>query len=148
ADVLASAWHDTLAKTGTTLEANGPQGLVVAWRPEEDLDLVVRVGGSGRDAAAVAAAVLDREAPTVRRVRVARRDAAANEVLPLEHYVARVVTAEAAGDTPPAALRALAIASRTFAVAARGRHPEEDADVCDSTHCQVVAPRPTAAALA
>ncbi len=147
ADVLASDWHDTLAKTGSAVGTAGPDGLIVAWRPDEDLDLVVRVRGAGRDAAAVAAAVFEREGSLARVVRVGRRDGTI-DVMPMERYVALVVAAEAEGDTPPAALRALAVASRTFAVAARGRHPEDAVDVCDSTHCQALAARPSAEALA
>jgi len=58
--------------------------------------------------------------------------------IPLETYVARVLAGEAARDSPPAALEALAIAIRTFAVVNRGRHNADGFDVCDQTHCQVV----------
>jgi SpoIID/LytB domain protein len=58
--------------------------------------------------------------------------------IPLETYVARVLAGEAARDSPPAALEALAIAIRTFAVVNRGRHSADGFDVCDQTHCQVV----------
>src|SRR5206468_10119770 len=58
--------------------------------------------------------------------------------LPLETYVARVVAGEAARDSPPAALEALAITVRTFALANRGRHHADGFDVCDQTHCQVL----------
>ena len=60
--------------------------------------------------------------------------------LPLETYVARVVAGEAARDSPPAALEALAITVRTFALANRGRHHADGFDVCDQTHCQVLRP--------
>ena len=58
--------------------------------------------------------------------------------LPLEGYVARVVAGEAARDSQPAALDALAITIRTFALANRGRHRADGFDLCDQTHCQVV----------
>jgi peptidoglycan hydrolase-like amidase len=58
--------------------------------------------------------------------------------VPLETYVARVLAGEAARESPPAALEALAIAIRTFAVVNRGRHNADGFDVCDQTHCQVV----------
>jgi stage II sporulation protein D len=58
--------------------------------------------------------------------------------MPLEAYVARVVAGEAARDSQPAALEALAIAVRTFALANRGRHRADGFDLCDQTHCQVV----------
>ena len=59
-------------------------------------------------------------------------------ILPLETYVARVVAGEAARDSRPAALEALAMAVRTFALANRSRHHADGIDLCDQTHCQVV----------
>src|SRR6185312_1335189 len=41
-------------------------------------------------------------------------------------------------DSQPAALEALAIAIRTFALANRGRHRADGFDLCGETHCQVV----------
>jgi len=58
--------------------------------------------------------------------------------IPIETYVARVLAGEAARDSPPAALEALAIAIRTFAVVNRNRHNADGYDVCDTTHCQVL----------
>ncbi|HKB13172.1 MAG TPA: SpoIID/LytB domain-containing protein, partial [Vicinamibacterales bacterium] len=58
--------------------------------------------------------------------------------LPLETYVARVLAGEAARDSQPAALEALAITIRTFARANAGRHRADGFDLCDQTHCQVV----------
>ncbi|MBW8861657.1 MAG: SpoIID/LytB domain-containing protein [Acidobacteria bacterium] len=58
--------------------------------------------------------------------------------MPLETYVARVVAGEAARDSRPAALEALAITVRTFARANRARHRADGFDLCDQTHCQVV----------
>src|SRR5206468_7682554 len=58
--------------------------------------------------------------------------------LPLETYVARVLAGEAVRDSQPAALEALAIAIRTFALANRSRHRADGFDLCDQTHCQVV----------
>ena len=57
--------------------------------------------------------------------------------IPLEAYVAGVLAGEAARDSPPAALDALAITVRTFALANRGRHRADGFDLCDQTHCQV-----------
>src|SRR5439155_22272629 len=56
----------------------------------------------------------------------------------LESYVARVLAGEAARDSGPAALDALAITIRTFALANRTRHRADGFDLCDQTHCQVV----------
>jgi stage II sporulation protein D len=52
----------------------------------------------------------------------------------LETAVASVVQAESAPDTPLEALRAQAVATRSYFIAARGRH--HDFDFCDTTHCQ------------
>jgi SpoIID/LytB domain protein len=56
----------------------------------------------------------------------------------LDAYVARVLAGEAARDSPPAALEALAIAVRTYTLANRGRHLADGFDLCDDTHCQVM----------
>jgi len=60
--------------------------------------------------------------------------------LPLETYVARVLTGEAARASKPSALEALAITIRTFALANAGRHRVDGFDLCDQTHCQVLRP--------
>lgn len=52
----------------------------------------------------------------------------------LETAVASVVAAEGAADTPSEALKALAVAARSYFVAGKGRH--RDFDFCDTTHCQ------------
>jgi SpoIID/LytB domain protein len=59
-------------------------------------------------------------------------------MLPMDEYVARVVAGEAARGSQPAALEALAIAVRTFALANRNRHRADGFDLCDQTHCQVL----------
>jgi len=75
----------------------------------------------------------------VLRVGVARaRGGYAIVEMPLETYVARVLAGEAARDSQPAALEALAITIRTFARANLGRHRADGFDLCDQTHCQVV----------
>ena len=69
------------------------------------------------------------------RVRVA---AMRSRSIALEDYVARVLAGEAAAGSRPAALEALAVAVRTFAVGNRGRHQRDGFDVCTLTHCQVL----------
>ena len=59
-------------------------------------------------------------------------------VVPLDVYVARVLAGEAAPNTAPAALEALAIAVRTYTVANMGKHRGDGFDLCDQTHCQVM----------
>ena len=58
--------------------------------------------------------------------------------MPMDTYVARVLAGEAVRDSQPAALEALAITIRTFALANRGRHRADGFDLCDQTHCQVL----------
>jgi SpoIID/LytB domain protein len=58
--------------------------------------------------------------------------------MPIEAYVARVLAGEAVRDSRPAALEALAITIRTFALANLSRHRIEGFDLCDQTHCQVL----------
>ena len=72
------------------------------------------------------------------RVGIARGNGYEVTTLPIEPYVARVLAGEAAPDTHPAALEALAIAVRTYALANLGRHRSDGFDVCDQTHCQVL----------
>jgi stage II sporulation protein D len=52
----------------------------------------------------------------------------------LETAVASAVQAESDSDTPPEALKAQAVATRSYFVATRGQH--HDFDFCDTTHCQ------------
>ena len=58
--------------------------------------------------------------------------------IPLETYVARVLTGEAEQNAPDAELEALAIAIRTYATFNAGRHRRDGFDLCDTTHCQVL----------
>ncbi|MFN7914850.1 MAG: SpoIID/LytB domain-containing protein [Vicinamibacterales bacterium] len=58
--------------------------------------------------------------------------------LPLEVYVGRVLAGEAAPNSPPASLEALAIAIRTYTLTNKGRHGADGFDLCDQTHCQVM----------
>jgi stage II sporulation protein D len=60
------------------------------------------------------------------------------ETIPLETYIARVLAGEAARQSPQAALEALAITIRTYALANLNRHPADGFDLCDQTHCQVL----------
>ncbi len=56
--------------------------------------------------------------------------------LPLEEYVRGVVTAALPADAPLEAMKAQAVAARTFGASTR-RHIERGADVCTLRHCQV-----------
>ncbi|MBP7149401.1 MAG: SpoIID/LytB domain-containing protein [Acidobacteria bacterium] len=61
--------------------------------------------------------------------------------MPIEEYVARAVAAETEPGAPPALLEAQAIVSRSYALAARGRHGA--ADACDLAHCQALRESPS-----
>jgi stage II sporulation protein D len=63
--------------------------------------------------------------------------------LDLETAVGSVVSAESAPDAPLEALKAQAVAARSYLVAGRGRH--RDFDFCDTTHCQFFRAAPPAA---
>jgi stage II sporulation protein D len=58
--------------------------------------------------------------------------------MPLEVYVARVLSGEAEPGAADAAQQALAVAIRTYAIVNQGRHRREGFDLCDTTHCQVM----------
>jgi stage II sporulation protein D len=58
--------------------------------------------------------------------------------LPLERYVAGVLAGESSVFRSDAALRAMAVAARTYAIHLRGRHSAEGYDFCATTHCQRV----------
>ncbi len=60
----------------------------------------------------------------------------ATSSMTLEDYVLGVVAAEGSTESEPEALKALAIASRTYAVKNMGRHEQDGYDFCTSTHCQ------------
>ena len=54
----------------------------------------------------------------------------------LEHYVLGVMRAEGSMESEPEALKALAIAARTYALKNVGRHAKDGYDFCSTTHCQ------------
>lgn len=86
-------------------------------------------------------------APSMVRVGVAGPGGYAIRSIEIEDYVAGVLTGEAARDSEPAVLQALAVAIRTYALKNLQRHQSEGFDVCDETHCQVLR-RPTVASTA
>ena len=56
--------------------------------------------------------------------------------MPLEDYVAAVLAGEAGGFKSDEALKAMAVAARTYAVRFLPRHAADGFDFCDTTHCQ------------
>ncbi|HXP48146.1 MAG TPA: SpoIID/LytB domain-containing protein [Terriglobales bacterium] len=82
-------------------------------------------------------------------VKPASRALTAVVTMDLETAVTSVVAAESTVGTPPEALKALAVAARSYFVAGKGRH--RGFDFCDTTHCQFLREPPasnTAAAQA
>jgi stage II sporulation protein D len=59
------------------------------------------------------------------------------EQVPLEVYVARVLSGEGEPNAPEATRHALAVAIRTYTIFNIGRHAREGFDLCDAVHCQV-----------
>jgi SpoIID/LytB domain protein len=58
------------------------------------------------------------------------------EEMALEDYVLGVLRTEGSMETEPEALKALAIAIRTYALRNHGRHAKDGYDFCSTTHCQ------------
>lgn len=58
------------------------------------------------------------------------------QTLSLEAYTRGVLAAEASVEDESEALKAQAVASRTFALKNRGRHAADGYDFCSTTHCQ------------
>ncbi len=80
----------------------------------------------------------DSQSPASVRVFVARENAV--RTMSVEDYVRGVVAAEGSTETEPEALKALAIASRTFIYKNLGRHAADGYDFCTTTHCQRYSP--------
>ena len=57
-----------------------------------------------------------------------------------EAYVAGVVTGESGDFRSDEAMKAMAVAARTYAARMRGRHSKEGFDFCSTTHCQRFVP--------
>jgi len=58
-------------------------------------------------------------------------------IIPLEQYVQHVLMAESGTFRNAEALKAMAVAARSYANKFAGQHAKEGFDFCDTTHCQV-----------
>ena len=58
--------------------------------------------------------------------------------MPIENYVEGVLAAEGGDIHGTEALKAMAVAARTYALRFRGKHAQEGFDFCDTTHCQAM----------
>ncbi len=106
-----------------------------------DVAVAVVVPGSsgGGDAAPLAKQIV---APGGVWVGMAQRGAAPLRVyMTLEEYVAAALAGECGNFRSQEALRAMAVAVRTYALRHRGRHRREGYDLCDTTHCQLLRPQ-------
>jgi stage II sporulation protein D (peptidoglycan lytic transglycosylase) len=137
-DSLQRFWNDVDRSRADRVRV-ATSALVIALTVPTGLAIPAGSGLARNSRAAVSTAAQD-SGPGVTQLRVGILRGASYDVttVPLETYVARVLAGEMARDSPPAALEALVIAIRTYALANRGRHRAEGFDLCDQTHCQVV----------
>jgi stage II sporulation protein D len=56
--------------------------------------------------------------------------------MPLEKYVAAVVAGESSSFRSDEAIKAMAVAARSYGLHWRGRHAKDGFDLCSTTHCQ------------
>ncbi|MBI3909706.1 MAG: SpoIID/LytB domain-containing protein [Armatimonadetes bacterium] len=153
-----AAWHCCARGEQPTVDSLSPgaeltlraRGDAVEWRPAPDASPRQAPGAfllaQGEDWLSLAAGRAERAVPGA--VEVTARDGTlrvVNEV-PLDDYVAAVMAAETSPSFHREALKAMAVAIRTYALKAYDKHGPW-ADVCDTTHCQIYpsAHRPTAA---
>ena len=137
-----------IGKTGTSTPLQGfrPQGwfvgVVFGTNKKPELVVVVYLKNfHGSDAAEVARLIFEEFAGkqasknssfvTVNKVTESTR-----QQVSLEDYVLQVVATEASVENEPEAIKALAIAARTYALKNVGRHREQGYDFCSTTHCQ------------
>jgi stage II sporulation protein D (peptidoglycan lytic transglycosylase) len=151
-------------KTGTSTQLQGfrSQGWFVglAFAPNKPPDaanvqllvVVYLKNAHGSEAAEIARPIFEEFAGAPKKdvtyVSVHQVSENSTQRMPLEDYVLHVVSSEASVEDQPEALRALAIAVRTYALRNLGRHKDEGYDFCSTTHCQRFEATNTPAALA
>lgn len=99
-----------------------------------DPPAVLAASESQAPASVPANSAKDFESSATVRVYVARENAV--RAMSVEDYVRGVVAAEGSTEAEPEALKALAIASRTYIHKNLGRHGADGYDFCTTTHCQ------------
>ena len=119
---------------GTTDPANARLGVVVFLK-----------NAHGAEAAEIARPIFEEFSPgkTSTYIPRDRTEISVHQVtddvthsMPLEAYVTRVVATEGSIENEPEALKALAIAARTYALKNLKRHAQDGYDFCSTTHCQ------------
>ncbi len=115
-------------KTGSIVLRSGSPAAWFAGFDQELAVVVLRAGRSGgADAAPVAAALF-------RNYKV-QTSSGIVEMTP-EAYVAGVVAGESGDFRSDEAMKAMAVAARTYAARMQGRHAKDGFDFCSTTHCQ------------
>ena len=122
---------DTGIVVTTGSQVLGASTIRVASRENQPVDFVLEIPGK-----------IIRRYRGVLQVKPSSGELSVIVSLDLETAVASVVAAESAPDTPMEALKAHAIAARSYFVSGRGRHREFD--FCDTTHCQYLRTPPPA----
>ena len=152
-----NGWFIGLAGPPRSVGEVGPADMQIAV-------LVFLPRAHGAEAAAISRTVFDAYAAAIREQPDSRPSTTVNESQPrannkpdesikvrsissnvtrelsLEDYVLGVMRAEGSMESEPEALKALAVAIRTYAVKNRGRHAKDGYDFCSTTHCQRFAP--------
>ena len=118
-----------VATTGTRVLSESK--IFVAGRQNEPVDFILSISGK-----------ITRRYHGTLEIRPSAGALLAIVTLDQETAVGSVVAAESASGTPQEALKAQAIAARSYLVAGRGRH--RDFDFCDTTHCQFLRNPPEA----
>jgi stage II sporulation protein D len=148
-------WAKVAGKTGTSRIGNQSLAWFAGFAPSRAPEVVVVVMLSGQhggsDAAPVAAEILNAWHGEPKGLKVRQSSDGRVVELPLERYVAGVLAGESGVFQSSEALKAMAVAARTYGIAMRGRHSAEGFDLCDTTHCQrmalnAITPRLTKAA--
>ena len=137
-----------IGKTGTATPLQGfrPQGWFVGLAFESsNVQLAVVVylkNAHGSDAAEIARPIFEEFAgkqgskSSSMSVTVKKVSENVTQKISLEDYILQVVATEASVEDEPEALKALAIAARTYALKNTGRHGDQGFDFCSTTHCQ------------
>ncbi len=149
ARLAAVAGLHVAGKTGSVITNNGLHAALFAGfepchKPEYVVTVVTQGRSGGADAAPLAAELFRRQLslkpaaagePTY-RVRIGQ----AVSALTVEEYVAAVLAGEASVFQQAEALKAMAVAARTYAANQKGRHAKDGYDFCNTTHCQRAEP--------
>jgi len=131
AGLTARAARGTIALKGPGLSVTRRNLRIVALREDRGI-AVSPINGWGRSGVYPGAIDIDLTPTGLRAV----------ERVDVETYIAGVVASEMPASFPLEAMKAQAIAARTYALYHLGAHSSEGADLCGRVHCQAYAGRP------